>query len=441
MIIKRNIKNIIDSKIDKNNFMESFLTLLLNHNLITKGDYELIITKLLALLSNKIEKFTGGLTSSVSIKTAVNINESNLWTIGLYLKNMEYEDIVDILTKEDINTIYKKSKAKLDNTISKTKLFYKVIFLKKIIPTNNYFYNATLIKGINIFFTKYNPDYNSKDYLLTIDYNPFLKCPRKYGIEFISIYLEYINYENIFCTHFSSKNINILLKKIYKNYENLPINIFEHVFTISLLLEYNNKNIFNLRTEEISLKKLYNDFYSNSNNYAYKIKKSYNSLMTKINLDNLCKLYIDKCLNHIINKIVFHTSNNSLDTLLGLKESNDIFYFPGEKISDKEFIEILHSINNSPSKIDIIKNNINSLYEVIHIIDTVNFTIEELFALFSSMQIIDLMALKKWYTNYSDNSSTLGDLNRYIYTKSNKEQNIINNNYKYIILEGADNCE
>ena len=156
-----------------------------------------IIFKFLELLKFKIEKYTGCLTSSVTIKTFKNINDSNLWIIGLYLKQYKKDKIIDILLKEDINNIYNKSEEYLKDKINKTKMFYNTIFKNNLIKTNNYFYNTTLKEGIKAFFKIYNFSYDACNINITADYEP-LNRPNLYGIEFISKYLEYINYENIF---------------------------------------------------------------------------------------------------------------------------------------------------------------------------------------------------------------------------------------------------
>lgn len=56
----------------------------------------------------------------------------------------------------------------------------------------------------------------------------------------------------------------------------------------------------------------------------------------------------------------------------------------------------------------------------------------ELFKIFSNLKLIDLMALKKYYC--LSNSYVLDSLNRFIYRKSIKEQELINSYYKYIKL-------
>ena len=76
-------------------------------------------------------------------------------------------------------------------------MFYNTIFKNNLIKTNNYFYNTTLKEGIKAFFKIYNFSYDACNINITADYEP-LNRPNLYGIEFISKYLEYINYENIF---------------------------------------------------------------------------------------------------------------------------------------------------------------------------------------------------------------------------------------------------
>lgn len=193
------IETIIKNEIDENNYMDTFLSSLVNHNVISLDEYEQIILNLLKLLEIKIKKYTGELTSSVTISTAQNINTSNMWTISLVLKNNNVKKNIDTLLYDDIIKTYNYGKEKLIALISKTQFFYNVVFLN----TDNYFYNATLKDGIKCFFELYNFDYDSENICITVDYDSYLERSKLKGIEFIKKYLEYINYENIFCNQFN----------------------------------------------------------------------------------------------------------------------------------------------------------------------------------------------------------------------------------------------
>lgn len=179
-------------------------------------------------------------------------------------------------------------------------MFYNTIFLNNIIEIDNYFYNATLKDGIKVFFKLYNYSYDAHTITINVDYETCIGRPNLYGIEFINKYLEFINYENIFCNKFN--NIDKMLQKIYNKYQDMPINIFENVLIMSVVLEYFNKNNFDLDVL-IDVEKLYAEFSENEDLYVQNLNYSYNKLITKMNISGKMKEYIDKCFEKILKKL------------------------------------------------------------------------------------------------------------------------------------------
>ena len=429
------IETIIENEIDHNNYIETLLSALLKYNIITIKEYDQIIFKFLNLLSIKIKKYTGELTSSVPIVVAKNINSSNMWIVSLYLKKFSIKKNIELLIDNDINDLYNLGKKELDSCISKTKFFYKITILNNLITTDNYFYNSTLKDGIEGFFKIYNPDYDSENVPITVDYEAYLERPKLKGIEFIKKYLEYINCENIFCKQFNFQKINKLLKKIYPNYEDIPINIFEHILTTTIILEYLKMDVFELNIFNLDISYLYTEYNTNSKEYSNRLNIAYNTLKEKLKLDIKTINYMDKCSKSIIKKIIYFTKTDNLEVLLGQKEITQIEYVMKSKMNDNKYREILNLLNQSniDEKVDIIKNNVDSLYDIIDIFENVDFKSEEIFKIFDGFQIVELMVLKKWYSDKT-NSIIFSELNRFIYTKSIEEQKIINDNYNFIVI-------
>lgn len=307
--------------------------------------------------------------------------------------------------------------------------------MKNLIKTNNYFYNATLKDGIEGFFKIYNPSYDSESIFITLDYEPFIQRSNLRGIECIREYLYYINYENIFCNNFSYQKIDDLLRKIYINYKELPINIFEVIFTICIILKYLDISIYNLNVDDIDINVLYNNFRINRRKYYDDLKKSYIYLKEELKFDSNTENYLDKCSCIAIEKIVYYTKNNNLNILLGKKLNKDINYIPNPRMSDSKFNELVELIRKSSDqeKIHIIRN-IDSIFDVIDVLKSIELSLKELFNLFNNFKIIELMVLKKWYNDNDDDSIIFLVLNKYICTKTIKYQNIINKNYDFIVI-------
>lgn len=377
----------IEFIIDKNNYIESLLEYSLKNNLITKNEYDFIINKIIELLEFKVKRHTGGLTNSILIRELKSINMSNLYVLGLYLKNNLIEESINILLNTDIIELYNKSRAYLEKRIEKTKLFYNVVILNNLVNTDNYFYNSTLKQGIKGFFKLYDPDYGAHNVNITVDYELFLFRPNNKGIEFIENYLNYINIENAFCNKFN-----------YKIEEkDLPISIYEIVFTKAIIEKTNN-------------------FTKNQ------LLKAYQNLKKEKNLKNE---YYDISASTIINKIMINYKNNTFEQI-----ERKITYKPNPRMNNKKYMQLIEELTDNINAETII-NNVNSILDLIDIFDYFNIPSIELNKIFNTLNIIEIMALKNYYS--LNDSYIIKELDNYIANK--KEKIIILNNYKNIIIE------
>lgn len=398
-------KELLKTNLDNSNYLNSLLSLSLKYKIINLSTYNLIINKLLFLLKYKLEKITLD-TSTVSYTTILNINSSNLYTLGLYLQKYDYLSL-NLLINEDIINLYKTSFNYLNNYVNLTKLLYKIVLNNKI-KTNNYFYNTTLDLGIKAFFKNYNPSFDSLNKIITADYVP-LKSNNYLGITFIYNYLENINFENKFLNQFNLENLNLD--------SNLSINLAYFVLEIVIILKYLKLDIYSL-TISLDFNSLYQEYELNSQEYLNKLNKIYKELKSLLDLT-----YMDEFSQDIISNIYNHTRTKSLNTLINLDEK-EIIYQTNSKITDLEFLNLVNTNNY---------NLIKSFLDLVDYLDIKEVEEEELFKIFSNLKLIDLMVLKKYYC--LSNSYVLDSLNRFIYRKSIKEQELINSYYKYIKLE------
>ena len=122
--------NLLKTNLDNSNYLNSLFSLSLKYKIINSSTYDLIINKLLFLLKYKLEKITLD-TSTVSYTTVLNINSSNLYTLGLYLQKYDYLSL-NLLINEDIINLYKTSFNYLNNYVNLTKLLYKIVLNNKI---------------------------------------------------------------------------------------------------------------------------------------------------------------------------------------------------------------------------------------------------------------------------------------------------------------------
>lgn len=379
--------NNIEFIIDKNNYIESLLEYGLNNNLISQNEYDFIINKIIELLEFKVKKYTAGLTNSILIRKLKSINMSNLYVLGLYLKNRLIEESIIILLSEDIIELYTKSRKELEKKIEKIKLFYNVVILNNLVNTDNYFYNATLKQGIKGFFKLYNSDYMAYNINITVDYELFLFRPNSKGIEFIEEYLKYINIENIFCQKFDYVLSN----------KDLPISIYEMVFTKAIIENTNGfdrNSLLNAYQKLKEEKKLNNEYYDNS------------AVI-------------------IIDKIIFNYKNNTLEQI-----EKKITYKPNPKMNTLKYMQLIDELTNDMNG-DTIINNISSILDLIDIFDSFNIPTIELNKIFNSLNLVEIMVLKSYYSLCD--SYIIKELDNYI-LHNNNNKIIILNNYKNIII-------
>ena len=400
-----NIETIIKNKIDNTNYITSLLDLSLEYYLISEEFYNQIHINLYSLLKVILKKYTGEINSTISINEAKLINNSNLYMIGLYLKTKPIREELNELMKPNLLPLYNISNKYLITLVNKTKLFYNTIFKNNLLKTDNYFYNITLYEGITSFFKNYNTSYETDNHLINLDYNPYLKITSLYGVDYISKFLEYLNYENIFCSKFNYQNMIGHIK-------NSPINIFELVFKRVLCSNYIENNTLYLINRE--------DLYT-----------TYNNLKNRLNLFSNINNYLDKCINKIINDLMLAKNNNTLEICLNLKELNKIYYYTSPRLDSALFIKLKEKFDKSST--DFLFQNDISLYDFINLLENSNLKPSELFLLFSKLSILDIMAIK----NYLAFSSSIikDELNRYIYTKNKNIRDFINNNYQNIIIK------
>lgn len=251
-----------------------------------------IQSQLLELLKINVKKYIGIDNSSILVDEAKMIMESNLYTIGLYLKRMSPDDGIKKLMNENIVDLYYSGRKILNRKISLCKILYHKV-LDTMIKTENETYNSTVLDGINAFFKIYNPDYDARNIKITADYplynNLFGKLE---GVEFVEEYLKSIYYENVFCKMFLENEIEEMLYGYNKNYSGLIINIFTLVLVRvigSIMIEKENETLIWNSGDRV---KLYNTLYKKSK------KKIYNEVIIasrKIKVKNInLSRYIEK---------------------------------------------------------------------------------------------------------------------------------------------------
>lgn len=99
-------------------------------------------------------------------------------------------------------------------------------------------------------------------------------------------------------------------------------------------------------------------------------------------------------------------------------------------MNNKKYMQLIEELTDNINAETII-NNVNSILDLIDIFDYFNIPSIELNKIFNTLNIIEIMALKNYYS--LNDSYIIKELDNYIANK--KEKIIILNNYKNIIIE------
>ncbi len=229
--------------------------------LLSEFDIEKVQMQCLEFLAYKSGRYSGGKSSSIKVEIAENIMNSNLYTMGLYLKSLPDADCAaDELKTTAVPEMYQKGRKIIDIKFQAAKHIYKLARQNRI-NTLNYTYNATLEdSGIGIFFNAYNPDYEAHEIPASIDYQLCNPVNDLVGVEFIQKYLENLYLENQFCANFAAENIHYLLCGYDQGYQDLLLNIFEQVLTETLGCWLVQRNIKDLAISVDEIQQLQTDW-------------------------------------------------------------------------------------------------------------------------------------------------------------------------------------
>ena len=270
-------------------------------------------------------------------------DENNLIDILDFISNKKI-NLIGFVVCSDLNRISEKNKKIIDLCFC---------FLKKI-----------FIENIIIIYSNYNGDISltSEQLLENINEDIFLSIKKKYNNEFKYV----ISNQNIFFEEQNDDENEKLYDNIIKNF-----NQFYNVLNNSKPIEYNFKELKEL-TEELnqeiskfknnfkiyfkSLKKEFNSFFSQLNNYNYRGNKFNYSEMNIEKLKNVLKNII------FIDYLIKSLNKNSLIT----KKTYDYIKINLNEIDDKDLFESIYNIFESNNKhIESVLKNINKIDDYI----------------------------------------------------------------------------
>lgn len=175
------------------------------------------IEELLPVVESLMKKYTSNESSSVTYETARRLMEA-----VLYCMNECNNDGKELASSEktDSALVYQRG---LDLIVQKV---YKAKKIYEDIVENFQDYQCencrdTIIKGIPEFFIRYDPKFNPRDHIITLDYPTLISVNNLYGADAVYQYLFNIKMEWNFLNAFDTVYIESLLERVVSPYRSL----------------------------------------------------------------------------------------------------------------------------------------------------------------------------------------------------------------------------
>lgn len=404
-----NKEDTFENLLSKEHYFQSLLQVLYSNDLLSTKDIESIQLQILDLLKETVNYYTKAESYSVKEEIAEQLMLSIYYTIGIFLKDIPtIKERITSIKESAMKYLFSEGEKILKTKVEESKELLKLV-QKNRLNTANYAYIDTIGYGIPLFFIDYDIRFASHETPGSIDYPLAIDEMDLVGIEYINEYLNKINFENKFCSYFENAEIEALLNGFDKNSDHLLINIFELVFTnylgrmllgragrhleITELDRYYLKSkIEKLKHEELymliseEVKKMCNDF---------SIKDDYFiSYLNKTGIKIISEIKGNIELNKLAN--IFITLNNSKDNLVKYKD--------GEAMNDSKFriiTEEIRACRNVEDKIKIIREEINSLEDLVDVLSSDCIFDDEFIDVFKVLDDFEIALLLKYISNDS----------------------------------------
>ncbi|HCC36042.1 MAG TPA: hypothetical protein DEQ02_10630 [Ruminococcaceae bacterium] len=399
------IRVIERAELSEENYFKSLLAQAHSKDLLGDDDIERLQYECLTLLAYKTERYNSGDSSSIRVEKAVSIMDSNLFTIGLWLKTYKDPDYAAaVLRKASINDLYQKGRKRIDELVSVTKAVHKKL-LGELIQTQNEFYRLTIEDGINGFFKLYYADFAAQEIHISADYPEYNPIPKFEGIEFMNAYVNALYFENEFCRNFSAEDIHHLLCGYAEDYRSLLINIYELVLTAALGCTIAGTDTRRLDINDTGKEYLRHIFsimpYSE---IVITIRQAAKELTCRFRCQSGLARYIQNSLPLIAGKIETAAREHTLDRIFFTPDFPEnkpkIIFSYGEKMDDEQYRKIINEIAQcrvSQDKIAIIKQHIHSLADLEDILLDADLTTGETASVLSVLNLAEIAALLKRY--------------------------------------------
>lgn len=398
-----NKEDIIEGLISKEHYFQSLLQAAYSNGLLDVSDIQKIQLQLLSVMTEIVDYFTKGTSSSVREEVAEQLILSIYYTLGLSLKNQKsIKESIDLIKNKDMKLLFAEGEKVLQEKVDKCKGLLEIINKTKI-RTENYAYIDTIDYGVPLFFEKYDRRFASHETPGSIDYPLAIEEIHLVGIEYIEDYLNKLVLENKFCEYFDVLEIEALLEGFCNNSKHMLINIFKLVLTnyLGCILVGNRGNTLDITMcNREYLKSIIEDL------STIELERLFSDAVEKLCHEFFIKdkkliEYINKVISEVMPEVRKNMENNTLDRVfitLSKKSENLIKYEDGKMLDNSKFREITEEIracSNTEAKTRLIREEIHSLEDLLDVLGADCIFEDEYIDIFKALDTFEMALIAK----------------------------------------------
>lgn len=217
-------------------YLEALVQAAWAQNHISQRQLSFVQQNIALLVALQAERKSMGHSDSIRVEEAESLLCSALYTLGIALRacsGTQQALQTLFLPEEAFSSLFRQGRVLIGRRFKTAQNLWRAAHNGRF-ATPNHYYNSTLHIGISAFFKLYDADYSAHVTTAILDYPLCLEPKRDTGVVFMLDYLEKLILENRFCRRFDPGCIHETLLRIYPDYDDQLINLFEPVLLAAL---------------------------------------------------------------------------------------------------------------------------------------------------------------------------------------------------------------
>lgn len=412
--------NIRPSRLSKKQYTLSLLNEALCTGWLDNQEVHRIQREFMSILSDLIQRYTQGKSSSVTSDTAERILSSILYAVDANLRRFaDPLRAVDYLTTADMRKIYGEGVDLLRQCLDETKRLYTVVKQNKLDVAVEA-YHTTIDESLPVFLNQYGILFDAHNTMASIDYPLAVDDIQMEGVFYIREYVERLKMETDFCRLFSQGDLDTLLVHFGQvcrfDYRIELFNIFELVLNNAVFSILSGGDAHKIYISPGQFEALTRRFaLASAAQIQTLLHEAADELLSRLNInDTQLSDYMHQCMRHLAQRAVNAARHHRLETVI-IKEmkkkqkSYAISLDNGDQMTDSRFrllVDRITACEKTEEKVDLIQKNVHSLTDYVDVLNAGCLFGNEFHTLFRSLSHIELAILTKrvFYEDLRDHS-------------------------------------